>query len=896
MLQQKMGDCPPSSVLSCVPGYGGERTSPHSSVAQGEGVVQRKIKIGALNQEQIRKEFQDFLKAREANWSPSNPRLELFMKIFEKWMTDNESRSFDSITKLFWNICIEVEPGKKQGYGQEIEEEEGIESKYDQESYTGNSIEREEVQRDFMKLLKNDKLDDEIKKRIWEVFQKKFNLDSKVLFLSVPVLEVYKEIRNSVLENEKMEFSIFTNKEMREKYGSLLKEFADYLENDKMSQEMQEIGIDAGQVMHFLERLCFKDKAILSASYQNIYEHICAKILKVRKLHEFAVPEMGKKAGGKGIKTKFAKFLKSKEIENDLNEFRITINEVWDVFVGRFHEWRNYSSENMEKLYVAIRNKIKEGREEEQKHKNDKADGMKCADGIYPLRYIPENHTRLGFEIELAKHYCFPLEKEQEIKALNNETLATFYLDKDIVENKSAVGESGKYCSILDMLIDDVKVEKGFVDAQIEFRSVPLEFKHYHSKMGMGIDAAIKGFCDSMLNTEGSALEVYSEKKAIGYWIVKKKLPSLPCYVKNGHVFDISTVPEVQHVTISIEPEAFLKISSECREMLVPYLKEGKDIQELFNKMQKCVGSITKSLRDDNNKRGGGSRKAISATTGGRNELVICFKTPLEAIKAAFKSLGKIQIIDEFSEVTVENEDYTYKFRDAQDVSKEIINTGIFPKIQGEDRIGGGEVFDSRDYTEKKIKPNGYKWQEEIFRDRKWLNWKKKKRIGYRVIAEKLQPLLLDRKSGIPRILFEHRGKNSSLPHAVNRALYKDNVELQKFRQAAKAMDDARKPILGGGEVNKDSDIQFVKGSSGLLRMIIDGKGKDFILQSFENERQKSKKIRELPDMQPAEVKKKSKKMTEVGKAGKTAGVKKESKKDKDSAEDKKFGKGQLKK
>lgn len=45
--------------------------------------------------------------------------------------------------------------------------------------------------------------------------------------------------------------------------------------------------------------------------------------------------------------------------------------------------------------------------------------------------------------------------------------------------------------------------------------------------------------------------------------------------------------------------------------------------------------------------------------------------------------------------------------------------------------------------------------------------------VGYRAIAEKMQPLLLDQVSGIPRILFEHR--NGRLVNAINEAFSQPN-------------------------------------------------------------------------------------------------------------------------
>lgn len=130
----------------------------------------------------------------------------------------------------------------------------------------------------------------------------------------------------------------------------------------------------------------------------------------------------------------------------------------------------------------------------------------------------------------------------------------------------------------------------------------------------------------------------------------------------------------------------------------------------------------------------------IDASTDGRNRAEVTAKTSLEAIAAADRTweLPAYPVITEEGTVYI-NADNRFPSRPFTEAISRIQQTG-FPRIQGE---------------------NG---------------------VGYRAIAEKMQPLLLDQVSGIPRILFEHR--SGVLVNAINAAFSQPNL-LERGRTAA---------------------------------------------------------------------------------------------------------------
>lgn len=376
--------------------------------------------------------------------------------------------------------------------------------------------------------------------------------------------------------------------------------------------------------------------------------------------------------------------------------------------------------------------------------------GKRVAPGINPnLNYGEESSTRVGFEIELAVEYQFSAKNLKLIEHLTNQTLATYYNKENI--------------PILEMLIDDVKINNKnkknlFTEAQVEFRTVPLEFDQICLELSEDIRKAISGFNVTILKSGG-------EQKVIGggYWKTLKVLPEFPS--KRSTKLQ---APKnlAQHATLSIEPEAFSKLEPEQREVLVPYLKYCKSRQDIYDKLVDFVCVSCKKVNENaainastTGRNAGGKGLSFALHHGSKQSLDeeslntggIDFKTPLEAILVADTTL-KTDYMDGkkgFPSSVYFDDSCIYPIGDLVSVKSDMTE---FPKIQGENKVGSGIIGE-----------------------------KKNEQIGYRVVAEKLQPLLLDKKSGIPRILFEHRG--GRFVDAINAAL---NVPRSKIMESKK--------------------------------------------------------------------------------------------------------------
>lgn len=360
-------------------------------------------------------------------------------------------------------------------------------------------------------------------------------------------------------------------------------------------------------------------------------------------------------------------------------------------------------------------------------------ESLAIAPGIFPtLSYIPENHTRVGIEIELGAHYSFNPAYEKQLEALTNQTLATFYLSDRT--------------PLLEMLIDDISHPPGKpVDAQIEFRTVPLEIEDIKCDTAGIIRKAIAAFRTELIIETEKMIHV----PRTGYWQLQQKLPAPPT---NSSSRLQAPSKLAQHATLSIEPEAFGKLPHEQQRLLVPYMEGVRNRGEFYTRLACFIyerpqipsHSQHVSVKDRKPTTQSGATAApapvsplhcIDASTDGRNRAEVTAKTSLEAIAAAdstwkpWKDPLIYSAITEKGTVYI-NADNCFPSSPFTEAISRIRDTG-FPRIQGE---------------------NG---------------------AGYRAIAEKMQPLLLDQVSGIPRILFEHR--SGVLVNAINVAFSRPN-------------------------------------------------------------------------------------------------------------------------
>ena len=443
---------------------------------------------------------------------------------------------------------------------------------------------------------------------------------------------------------------------------------------------------------------------------------------------------------------------------------------------------------SIKRLFWKI-SKKEEGDTEFPVRESKKQEPLRAAPGINPnLNYLSETETHVGFEIELGKSYFFPLSSKAkkgdakkrytEIDDLTNKTLAVFYMDEAYLqslkpkiaakqnENKALINlaQSTFDCGILEMLIDDVgwggKEGEEKVKAQVEFRTPPLKFGDIDIVLKNTIVAAIEGFSVAILARSGMRMWVAS-----GYWESKERLPVFP---EGGEDRLQPSGKLVQHATISIEPEAFAMLREEQQKVLVPYLAGCRSVKEIFDRMAMFVKDGQKNDKEQDT-------GVIDATTTGRNKAGmfmkgkgnskgICFKTPLEAIFAASSTLSPPDLVNKIIGNVTVGEGYSYTIQDFVELKKKIIDSKKFPRKQGENEVGSGKVMD--------------------------------KGLGYRVVAEKLQPLFLDQTSGIPRILIEYRG--GALRDQINSAL--NGVGgLEEIIKAVKDMDDYRQILQPDG-------------------------------------------------------------------------------------------------
>lgn len=284
--------------------------------------------------------------------------------------------------------------------------------------------------------------------------------------------------------------------------------------------------------------------------------------------------------------------------------------------------------------------------------------------------------------------------------------------------------------AVLEVLLDDIKTVGDRLTAQVEFRTSPLQFGRVNSKLSTQLRSAIRNFPPHML-TNGAA-------EAAGGWqptnVLREYASQLTEGVPEQSRFSAASLGALaQHATTSIELAAFGQLDRGSQELLFPRGGGVESKQALLNTLL----DLTR-----------GDRHRVDASTGGRNSAGATVKTPVESLLAADPALRAPSDAAQSGSVTVDgttNHPYL-PFDEAVD---RIRSAGKFPALQGQDGL------------------------------------------GYRAIAEKLQPPLKDTVSGELRVLVEHR--SGGLVSAVNAALKGDGTSLRRIADAARLQDIQRR-------------------------------------------------------------------------------------------------------
>jgi hypothetical protein len=363
------------------------------------------------------------------------------------------------------------------------------------------------------------------------------------------------------------------------------------------------------------------------------------------------------------------------------------------------------------------------------------------------LRMRPETKTHIGFEIEPGGHYRFPKGvPEGKLTRFVNQTLAIFVF----LPCPTEINPHPASVPVLEMIIDDPKTEGSRVVVQVEFRTVPLRFDQINQDLRTTIRSAINGFpYRQMLSSPQQTPVTIGADRRRGYWIPTPLLSDSDL-LRRAVIRSSPCMPETpaQHATTSIELSAFTKLENTDQRLLFPGIANAKipdgDSQQTLARMAQQI------LRTQN----------IDATTRGRNVQSIMAKSPIESLLAADSRLSVPDgSVSESVKVSDKKED-TYNLGDMDAVSCRIRSSGRFPIMQGR---GEGE-------------------DEEA---------------GYRAVAEKLQPPLLDTVSHELRVLVEHRSSEpNTLVTAVNQALSGNANLLNEYAKAAERMDRLRRPVL----------------------------------------------------------------------------------------------------
>jgi hypothetical protein len=340
-----------------------------------------------------------------------------------------------------------------------------------------------------------------------------------------------------------------------------------------------------------------------------------------------------------------------------------------------------------------------------------------------------EDATHVGFEIELGAKYS--VNRFDGAASFVNETLLEFH-------------DQGR--PLLEMLLDDVKPDKGGrLSFQIEFRTVKLELDSINSTLAEKVRKAINSLnAKKAFARDGPGAKGW-QRTARGVAFMEKAGDSLQTQVVR--FFAPSNL--AQHVTSSINLEAYSKLRSEQQVLLYPRGEGSRSRAALYGKIAQTMSA------DD-----------LDVSTKGRNEAQVMIKSPLESMIAAEYAHGirdaeaafkEVEATKQPSKVSVgANKEDQHSVASLVDAISSIFTTGAYPAMQG--RSGNGPLA--------------------------------KIPTGYRAIAEKLQPPLYDPSNHQLRVLVEHR--TGALRAAFNAALTPggDTRAWEAFKKAARAMDE----------------------------------------------------------------------------------------------------------
>ena len=370
-----------------------------------------------------------------------------------------------------------------------------------------------------------------------------------------------------------------------------------------------------------------------------------------------------------------------------------------------------------------------------------------------------ESRTRVGVEIEPGNFFSFSAKHFGELEALTNQTLATYYF-------------GGR--PYFEFLLDDMSRDGNEVRAQVEYRSLPIDFEAYTTKLGALMPQIIGSF---NMQTVFSRTTDFSP--GFTGW-VPSALMHRNSFLRCGRGEHGNTMATVQHATLSIEIEAYCQLPESQQAALFPAGRGARNKQQLLRLMAGVMH---------------GDSGMLDASAGARTRQVATVKSPLESILAADPSL-RIPEMQSLRRVRVDpGNRYVYPLRNLQDGVDEIRRTTQFPAMQGEN-------------TPVR---------------------------GYHAIAEKLQPPLVDSTSGELRLLVEHRvdspgslvravreilnpsfyPRGSTAPRMDDVSLRRITPSLRPMAAAARAMDDAR---LGEGAHNSSIEAYVARLQASRLR------------------------------------------------------------------------------
>lgn len=339
------------------------------------------------------------------------------------------------------------------------------------------------------------------------------------------------------------------------------------------------------------------------------------------------------------------------------------------------------------------------------------------------VRTRRESETRIGFEIEPGGHYSGAAALGPIASPFINQTLLTF---------------TSKQGVLLEMLLDDPRVDQGRAIFQVEFRTPPLPIASINQETATAIRGAISGLIASDVFFAGRALGTgWARSAPCGALIQAIGARRLTTTGRFRAPPDLA-----QHVTSSINLGAYPRLPRKHQQALYAKGAGSTTKVELYQQILAALGSGT-----------------INASTRGRNDAAVTVKSSIESMLAAEQAL---------------------QVDDADDVSQ-AMTTATRPTTASVGRAAGDRhAIPGLDQSVADIQANG-----------SYPATQGEGGTGYLALAEKLQPPLFDPRNRELRVLVEHR--TDELRAAVNEVLAgRPSRVWDDFVRAASAMDRER--------------------------------------------------------------------------------------------------------